>query len=237
MIRSLKLLVSLPSSIWLMFITYLPNEIGFILRRKYWKKRLKKLGKYVRIDTGVYFQNPGYISINDNSWIDKNVEILAGLDLSKREKIVLRNNMYKGKPGEVFIGKNCHIGIGCILSGISAGLYISDNCGMAANCKLYSFSHHYRSKVNPDKLVMVSSMVLESDQCLVEGPVYIGTNVGITLNCTILPGVTLSNNTGVHINSVVYRGRYPEGVIIGGNPAKRTGYRNKTFEMTANENK
>ena len=105
------------------------------MRYFYYKRRLKFLGRNVKIDTGVYFQNPRFISISENCWIDKNVVILAGLDNSSREKILKRNNKYPGLPGEVFIGKNVHIGIGSIISGISSGVYISDDCGFSANCK------------------------------------------------------------------------------------------------------
>jgi len=169
-----------------MVISYLPGEIGFVLRYRFWKKRLKYLGEGVRIDTGIYFQYPDYIEIGDNSWIDRNVVILAGMDTSKREKIIIKNNEYPGEPGVVHIGKNCHIGIGCIVSGISAGLYISDNCVMAAYSKAYAFSHHYRSRKNQEKQISASSMAPDDRQCLIEGAIYMGTNVAVGLNCAIV---------------------------------------------------
>lgn len=233
--RKLKLLIGFPYDIWNMLVTYCPGEIGYILRRRFWKKKLKYLGKDVKIDVGVYFQNPSYIAIDDNSWIDRNVIILAGLDASKREKIVKRNSLYKGEPGVVYIGKGCHIGIGCILSGISAGIYISDNCGIAAHGKIYSFSHHYRSRKDPKRLILTSPMAPDEKQCLIEGAIYFGFNVGVALNCTILPGVALEDNAGVFPNSVVFLGRYPESILISGNPAKKVGFRRKSTDQLVNE--
>ena len=40
---------------------------------------------------------------------------------------LMKNEYYEGEPGVVHIGKNIHVGIGCIISGISAGVYIADD--------------------------------------------------------------------------------------------------------------
>lgn len=227
--RKFKLLISFPFEIWKMFVTYCPGEIGYILRRRFWKKRLKHLGRDVKIDIGIYFQNPSYIVIDDNTWIDRNVVIMAGLDVSNREKITKKNSLYKGEPGVVYIGRNCHIGIGCILSGISTGIHISDNCGIAAHGKLYSFSHHYRSKKDPNRFILTTPMASDEKQCLIEGAIYFGSNVGLASNCTILPGVALEDNVGVLPGSVVFLGRYPAGILVSGNPAKKIGFRIKAM--------
>ena len=109
MINKIKVVLHFPVDVWKMFISYLPGPIGFKLRYRFWKNHLKFLGKNVKIDVGVYFQNPQFISIDDNCWIDRNVAILAGLDNSNREKIIRKNDKYPGLSGEVFIGKNVHI--------------------------------------------------------------------------------------------------------------------------------
>ncbi|MCA2723998.1 MAG: hypothetical protein IM333_16520 [Microcystis sp. M048S1] len=211
----------LPTNIWLMIISYLPGEIGFILRYRYWKRKLKYLGENVKIDTGVYFQKPDYIMIDDKCWIDKYVIIMAGLDQSEREKIYLKNKNFKGEPGVVYIGKNVHVSSGCIISGISAGVYISDDCGFSANCKVYAFSHHYRSRKNPaNSEIHFGPMVSPERQCLVEGPVYLGRNTGVALNSVILPGTYIPDNCFVAINSVVSPKSFQSNSIISGNPAK-----------------
>ncbi len=217
----LKRLLKLPIDIWLMLITHLSGEVGFILRYKFWKRKLKYIGKKVRIDTGVYFQNPNYVYIDDNCWIDKNVIILAGIDKSEREKVIKKNKGFKGKPGFVYIGKNIHIGPSCIISGISAGVYISDNCGFSANCKIYAFSHHYRSKRVPqDQKFHFGPLVSHDRQCLIEGPIHFGFNTGVALNSVILPGVYIPDNCFIAINSVVSPAKYSSNSIISGNPAK-----------------
>lgn len=231
MINKIKMILRFPIDILQMFINYLPGAIGFKLRHIFWKNHLKLLGKNVRIDVGVYFQNPQFISIDDNCWIDKNVIILAGLDKSEREKIIIRNREFKGKPGFVYIGKNVHIGPSCIISGISAGIYISDDCGFSANCKIYAFSHHYRSRIAPkNQKFHFGPLVSHDRQCLIEGPVHLGFNTGVALNSVILPGAYVPDNCFVAINSVVSAGRYSGNSMISGNPAKKIGNRFKSDE-------
>ena len=213
-------------SICLLFVTYLPGPAGYSLRYRYWRKRLKILGRNVLIDTGVYFQNPSFIELEDNCWIDKDVIILAGLDDSQREKVVLKNRDYKGAPGIVHIGRNVHIAPRCILSGISGGIFISDDCGFSADCKVYAFTHHYRSRKDPKNTQFhFGPMASQERQCLVQGPVYLAENTGVALHSIILPGVAILRNSFVAVNSVINPGRYAENSLLSGNPAHRIGDR------------
>jgi acetyltransferase-like isoleucine patch superfamily enzyme len=229
MFRGLCKLITFIRSIQLMMITHVPGSSGHELRNRFWRKRLKYLGKHTKIDTGVFFQNPRFISIGDYTWIDKDVIILAGLDDSKREKIMIRNSDYVGDPGVVYIGNRVHVAPGCILSGISAGLRISDECNIAAHSKIYAFSHHYRSKRTPqDTGYCFGPQVAENRQCMLEGPVYLGRNTGVGLNGVILPGVSIRDNCFVKINSVVHAGLYSRNSILSGDPARVTGERFRT---------
>lgn len=210
-----------------MAITYLPGAQGHTLRYRYWKKRLKHLGENVIIDPGVYFQNPGFLSIGDNSWIDRNVMILAGMDTSDREKI-LRGSDARVEPGHVHIGINVHVGAACVISGISSGVFISDDCCLTAHCKVYAFTHHYRSAKDPQNtLVHFGSRAALERQCIIEGPIFLGYNSGVALNSVILPGTTIEENSFVAINSVVGPGRFEANSLIAGQPARRIGHRFK----------
>ena len=229
MVGRIGRLLDLPSDWWEGFVRNLPGELGFNLRYRYWKKRLKYLGKEVRFSTGVYFQNPDHISIDDNAWIDQDVVILAGVDLSTREKTRIENPAYNGEPGVVHIGRNVHVSVRCIISGISGGVFIADNCGLAADCKIYALSHSHRSKANPrNKEIYFTPMAPQENQCLVEGPVNIAENAMIALQSVILPGVSIPKNCFLNINSVVNsRVECEENSILSGNPATVTGKRFK----------
>ena len=213
-------------SLVLGFVTNSPGEFGYHVRRRYWKSRLLHLGENVQIEVGVYIQDPGYVSIGDRCWIDRNVSILAGPDRSSREKVVLKNALYAGKPSVVHIGNNVHVGPFSIISGISAGVYISDYCGFSAFCKVYAFSNHYRSPRDPsNRSIHFGPRVEHARQVIMEGPVFLGENTGIALGVTILPGVAIGENSFLRINTVVSAGEYAPNSIIRGDPAKRAGDR------------
>jgi acetyltransferase-like isoleucine patch superfamily enzyme len=221
MIKILKFIVTLFSDLQLLVITYLPGGTGQALRQRYWRNRLRHLGQNVLIDTGVYFQNPRFIHIEDNCWIDKGVMILAGVDESNREKLVIDNPNFTGEPGVVYIGRDVHIGIGCVISGISSGVFISDECCLSPDCKIYAFTHHYRSKTNPSKRAHFGSMGPSDRQCLILGPVNIGRNTGVAMNSIILAGVSIPNDCFVGIGSVVKPGLYTPNSLLSGNPATK----------------
>ncbi|MDD5297432.1 MAG: hypothetical protein PHU46_11015 [Rhodocyclaceae bacterium] len=217
----LKQIISIPSALLQMVITYLPGDVGNVLRSRYWRKRLGFLGQGAIIDVGVHFVNPEYIEIGDNCWIDRHVMILAGIDKSRREKVVRTCDGFQGKSGFVHIGRNIHVATGCILSGIDAGIFVDDDCGFSAGCRVYAFSHHYRSKAHPeDRTFSFGPMVRQESQCLVSGPVHIGRNTGVALNVVILPGVYVSEECFIAPNSILNGGRFKPNTIISGSPAK-----------------
>lgn len=221
------MLLNFPVDVWQLFITYLPGPIGFKLRYIFWKKRLKFLGGNVIIDIGVYFQNPQFISIDDDSWIDRYVFILAGPDNSNRKRRLIVNTWFPLDRGIVHIGKKVHIGLSSIISGIG-GVYISDECTFSAGVKLYSFSHHFRSDEFPfDRKFGFGSPIDHKKQYMIEGPIFISKNVGVALNSTILPGVFIGKDSFITINSVV-KSSFEENSLIAGNPACRVKERFKT---------
>jgi len=221
MLDPITLLLTFPRSLWSMLVTFLPGEIGYRLRTRYWRKRLRHLGRDVRIEIGVKFQRPEYIEIDDNCWIDRFVVILAGPDRSRREKVLRDNSDYTSDPGVVHVGKNVHVGINSILSGISSGIYISDDCGFSSNVKIYAFTHHYRSRRSPsDSRYSFGSITAHERQCMIEGPIVLGANTGVALNGTILPGVSIPKNCFIKINSVVTPRKFTSNSIIAGNPAE-----------------
>jgi acetyltransferase-like isoleucine patch superfamily enzyme len=214
MSSKIKILLHFPVDIWQMFISYLPGAIGVKLRYNYWKKRLKFLGKGVKLDVGTYLQNPQFISIDDNCWIDRNVIIIAGPPGSKRTTYLKTNHEFKENFGEVHIGKNTHVAPNCVLSGIG-GLYIGRNCGIASNSTIYSFSHHYRNLIDKEDLSQYSFTPLArlDQQAMILGPVVIEDYCAVGLNSTLLPGTLLKKGTWVSSGSVI-SGEYPEQTLV-----------------------
>lgn len=202
--RLFTLIFRFPLDLFQMFVTYLPGRIGIALRYAYWKKQLKFIGRRVIIDVNVHFQNPEFISLDDNTWIDRNVIILAGPP--NRGRIIFEkiNLEFPLKKGEVYIGKNTHIAPNSVLSGIG-GLYIGCNCTIAANSSVFSFSHHYRNLLNREDQYQYSftSMARLDQQSMILSPIYIGDYSAVGLHTVILPGTTIKRGCWVAAGSIV----------------------------------
>lgn len=212
---------------WLGSIQNLPGSLGFKLRYRYWKPRLRALGENVRIDVGVHLQNPEFISIAANCWIDRGVMIMAGPDRSRRQKKLIPC-AGTVNAGEVTIGRNVHIGPYSIISGIDSGVAIGDDCWFGAGVKAYAFSHHFRFDDRPDDvLCSMSSMADHSCQSMLSGGIVLEERVGVALHSIILPGVLVRRNSFVATNALLYRQEFAENSRISGSPAARAGDRFK----------
>ena len=212
--KKLKMIFLTPIDLWQQLITYYPGTLGFILRRNFWKNRLKYLGKGVKIDIGTHFQNPGYITLDDKSWIDRNVIILAGPPYPGRITYEKNNPLFTLDRGEVYIGRQTHIAPNCVLSGIG-GLYIGSNSGVASNSAIYSFSHHFRNLDDRDDFFQYSFTPLArpDQQSMILSPVYIGDYCAVGLNSIILPGACIKRGSWVASGSVIM-GTYPEQSLV-----------------------
>jgi len=202
-------------------ISSISGGFGRKIRYFYYKTRLKSLGEKVVFDDGVRIHNPQLVSIGENTWIDRNVTIIAGLP----QKIVgpihmISNSRYQNSNGEVYIGSNCHISINSILQG-HGGLSIGDDSTVASGCMLYSMSHHYRNLGDPDdhNIYKFTSMVPEEEQSIIISPVVMEKYTALGLNSVILPGGTIGEGSWVGVLSVV-KGTIPPYSIAEGNPAK-----------------
>jgi acetyltransferase-like isoleucine patch superfamily enzyme len=204
----------------LLIVTHWPGYFGRRMRYLYYRKKMAFLHPSSIIDTGVYIMNPETISIGKGTYIDKNVIIIGGLPNKKdiRELKVINNPDFDLAEGGLLIGDRCHIAPNCLLSGIG-GLKIGNDSCISSSSKIYSFSHHYRSYKKPNDRAFVFGAFASSDkQCLLKGAVVIENNVGVAVDCVILPGVTIETESFVSIGSVV-RNRVKRNSIVSGNPA------------------
>jgi acetyltransferase-like isoleucine patch superfamily enzyme len=201
---------------------YMPGPVGQSLRRRYWRKRLRSMGENVRIDQGVEILNPGYVSLGSNIWLDRDVTILAGEGREDREIQRVANEAYTGIPGGVHIGSYTHVGPRCVVSGIGAGVWIGDYCGLGTGTCVYAWSNHFASKATPwDRHFIYSASAPLDMQCIIAGPIVFEDNVGSAINSVILPGVHLRRDSFVMIGGVVLTGEYEENSVLGGQPARR----------------
>jgi lipopolysaccharide O-acetyltransferase len=215
-----RVLEELDGIFLLMPILYVPGKAGSLLRRAYYGRRLKHLGRNVFIDVGVQILNPRYISIGDNTWIDKFVILIAGEPLPGRATYHKQNRTYPGEPFEIHIGSNCHIAPFVIIQG-HGGFWLGDNCTMASGCKAYTFSHHYRNLANredPRRDYVFTSQADPGDQAMISGAVMVEDGAAVGLNSTLMPGVTVGKGSWIGSMSLV-ASDIPCGVVASGSPA------------------
>lgn len=208
------------NSLYITYIRYLDGSYGNIVRYKYYKKTLKSLGQNVTIDTGVFITGGEFISIGDNTHIDKNC-ILVGsppdLDLSYRYIKTRENNNFNGIKGEIVIGKNCHISQNTMIYGYG-GVTIGDNSTMSAGSKIYSLTSIAYNPFDPSEIVSIVPYTGKSPTLI--GPVVLGNNVWIGIDSIVSPGCTLKDNVFAKSQSII-NSSFSENSYIGGSPAKK----------------
>ncbi|MDY6949981.1 MAG: DapH/DapD/GlmU-related protein [Thermodesulfobacteriota bacterium] len=202
--KKLRYILGIPEDFFQMICVYFPGPIGYKLRYLFWKRRLRHAGKRVKIDVGVHFQNPGWISLGDDCWIDRNVVVLAGPPWSGRITHQIENPRFPLNAGEVSIGEMSHIAPNCVLSGIG-GIYIGRNAGVASNSAIYSYSHHYRNLEDRGDRCQYSFTPLarRDQQSMILGPVFIGDYCAVGLSSVILPGASIEKGTWIASGSVI----------------------------------
>ena len=117
-----------------------------------------------------------------------------------------------GNNSTIEIGNNCRINGAYIHA--QKNIKISDNCVIASGVNIIDSNGHETYSLN---------RTIGRDT---PKSIFIGNNVWIGINSTILKGTTIGDNSIVAANSVV-KGDFPCNCIISGNPAKII----KTFNL------
>lgn len=193
-------------------IRNISGSLGIWARRKYYSTRLNRAGKNLKIDTGVYFTNPSFISIGEGTWIDKNCILIAGP--VKGEGIVSKptDGIKQIRPGELLIGQYSHLGIGTVIQA-HGGVLIEDYFTSSAGCKIYSFSNDYNG-CRKGTMVVGNT---DDKPAYFSKPVIIGYNVWLGLNVSVISS-SIGENVFVMPHSVVYK-TIDSNKVASGNPA------------------
>jgi len=202
-------------------VRHWPGPLGYGLRTRYYRKRLKHLGKGVLIDPGVRFFGLKHISIGDGTHIYFECVICAGPAAPNQAEVRrLPNEHFAGADGEVHIGRGVHMAAGCYILG-NGGVQIGDYCGLAGGTRILSMTYHYASFADRSRRdVYFGIEGGTSHACYLFSPVVLGCNVGVASNAVILPGTTLGDDCFVTIGSVVHYGEVQPNLVVSGNPAR-----------------
>ncbi|MCP4713261.1 MAG: acyltransferase [Planctomycetes bacterium] len=218
------------------WITYWPGALGDFLRYRYYKRRLKFLGKNVIIDFGAELINPSMISIGDHTHIDRWVVLGAG-EITRHERQIYhkQNPHYSHNRGEIHIGRRVHIAPYVYLLG-AGGIDIGDYVAIASGARIFSVSGHY-SNLNDKsdkRLYSFSNTAPFENQSLIIGAVVMGKNSAVGLNSVVLPGSTIGENSWIGVLSLVL-GTIAPNVIAKGNPAREVKTRTGPLDLDNGE--
>jgi acetyltransferase-like isoleucine patch superfamily enzyme len=209
--------IILLKSVFMFFLTYLPESGGNWLRYQFYKRRFKSCGKNVTICEGVLIAGAKYISVGDNVFIDKYCIINAGpVNVGKIER--RQNAAYQHDEGELIIGSNIHITQFCIIMAYG-GVELKNNCALSAGTKIYSLTNTATDLDNPSKIISIMPLGAPDAPHLMS-PICLGENVWVGLDCVVMPGVHIGKNSFVVSKSLVM-GTFPDNSYIAGQPAKK----------------
>lgn len=195
----LKLILGVLPEVIEGLIRFVPGALGYLIRRNYYRFRLKSLGKKSLIDVGVYLIGPKNIEIGDYTWIDAGVRIEATL-------------------GNVSIGKRVHIAPYVIL-GSREPIVIEDYVGISAGAKVYS-----NSEIPLPGLHMSGPMIPERFKSSISIPVLLAKDSFVGCNSVLLPGSSLGEGAVLGALSTL-KEPIPNWEIWAGSPAKKISVR------------
>lgn len=116
-------------------------------------------------------------------------------------------------PQNIVCGYNVSIGV-CNYLQAGGGLVLGDNLMLGPHAKIWTQNHNFERMDVPIKT-----------QGYAYKKVVIGKDVWIGANAFIMPGAEIGDHSIVSACSVVSGKKYPEGIILAGNPARKIGSR------------
>jgi acetyltransferase-like isoleucine patch superfamily enzyme len=194
----------------------LPGALGFFLRKVFYPRLLKQVGKGVIFGRGITLRHPKKIVIGDNTFIDDNVVLDA-----------------KGAANEgIQVGSHAYIGRNTILSCKEGSIYLDDYCNISANCHLLSETEIRLGKhcflAGQCYLVAGGNHSFEDTSIPImfqpsysKGGIVIGEDVWLGAGVIVLDGAGIGKGTVIGAGSVVIDA-LPEYCIAVGTPAKKT---------------
>lgn len=116
-------------------------------------------------------------------------------------------------PQNIECGYNVSIGV-CNYIQAGGGLVLGDNLMLGPYAKIWTQNHNYSRTDAP-----IKTQGYNYDK------VVIGEDVWIGANAFVMPGAEIGNHCIVSACSVVGKKKYPDGIILAGNPARKIGER------------
>lgn len=150
-----------------------------------------------------------YYLVRDGAKISPHAEV----DLTSNLKfgpgsVVGSFTKIKSFDGPTVFGARAGVTTGCFFAAGERGIYIGDNFICGANVNIVAASYNYDQQGKH-----------LADLGSTSKGIKIGSNVWVGSGTTITDGASIGNDTIIAANSLVNR-RYPDAVLLQGNPAK-----------------
>lgn len=166
--------------------------MAYLTREEMERMGFRHIGKDVRISDRASIYDAPSIEIGDHSRIDD----------------------FCCVSGNVVIGRNVHLALGCNVAGGEPGIRFHDFAGLAYGCHVFAQSDDYSGAT------MTNPTVPTRFKSETKKAVEIGRHCIVGTSSIVFPGVVLAEGTSVGALSVVTRSTEEWSIYVG-NPAKR----------------
>ena len=197
-----------------LFFSRVPGALGLALRKVFYPRLFKKVGKGAVFGRNITLRHPHKITLGANCVIDDNVVLDAKGE--KNEGLRLGQNVYIGrntilscKEGSIAVGDYTNISANCSLlseTEITLGRY----CFLAGHCYLVAGGNHSFDDVS--KPIMFQPSVSK-------GGIRVDDDVWLGAGVIVLDGCAIGQGTVVGAGAVV-TGPLPEYAVAVGSPAR-----------------
>jgi len=192
-----KGIVSLFRDPWRMVVDQMPGPLGFVLRKRYYGRRLGAMGQGALIDPGVELSHPGNVYLDSLAYIGRPSQLIA-------------------PEGYIKIGRRCHVMARILGHG---GVEIGDF--VAVNGMLLSITDSHQGGYR-----MAGPMLPPEQRNLRRGKIAIGDDAFIGNYSIVMPGVTIGRGAVIGPHSLVVGDVAPWTVVMG-SPARPIGRRDE----------
>jgi len=194
----------------------LPGALGYALRKLFYRRLFKHVGRGVVFGRNAVIRHGGKISLGDNVIIDDNCVLDAkgppdsdgGITIGSNV-IISRNTILSCKGGTIEIGDNTNVGTNCLIH-CESTVRLGANILIAAYCYLVAGGNHDFGRTD---VPVIQQPSLSKGGIAVEDNVWLGARV------TVLDGVTVGQDAILGAGAVVLRD-VPAFAVAAGVPAK-----------------
>ncbi len=196
------------------YLFYYLGKFFFLTRVFYYNRYIREAINIFR--TGMW--SPYFKKIQFGSKIDSNVTIRYNAKELEIGKFVhIDTSVQFELHKKLKIGNYVHLAPNVYIQ-TGEDVIIDDFVGIGNGTKIYSKSNTYKTDNKKIEVLMSSSSPINNQRSK-SGIIHIKRNVLIGVNCAIMPGVIIGENSIIGPNTVLYNS-VPKNSIVVGNPNK-----------------